>query len=119
MSDTAVAPERRRITVLAVLLMLAVSLFDAAVFVGGFAMWLPSMMVVAAHANGGMTEGLMYWLMAGPAFALLGFLIGWIAFFFRPRNGLLIGLLVPMVWVISILAIFANAEYRCGGDWVC
>lgn len=119
MDDTSVASPQRRITVRAVLLMLAVSLFDAAVFAGGFAMWLPSMMVVAANANGGMTEGLMYWLMGGPAFALLGFMTGWIAFFFRPRNGLLIGLLVPLIWVISVLAIFANAEYRCGGDWLC
>lgn len=119
MTEKDVALPRRRITVWAVLLMIVVSLFDAGVLVVGFAMWLPSMMVVAANASGGMTGGLMTWLMAGPLFAALGFVAGWIAFFFRPRNGLLIGLLVPLFWVLSVFAIFTHAEARCGGEFWC
>jgi hypothetical protein len=119
MVDTDVAPRRRRITVWAVLMMLGVSLVNAGVFFGGFLMWLPSMMVVAANEAGGMTSALMYWLMAGPVFGLLGLLAGWIGFFFRPRTGLLLGLFIPLAWVISVIAIFVQAEGRCGGDFWC
>lgn len=106
---------RQRITVWAILLMMLVSLFDLGVFVGSFVLWLPTTMISLGTQIGRLPDILVNWILAGPLFALIGLAAGWLTFFFRPRNGLLIGFLVPLLWLIPLVVLVAMGEGRCAG----
>lgn len=123
MSDTAVAPERRRITAWKGVRLLFASLVAAAIGLFGLAMWAPNLMTFTTAFDGrdtGFALGTVIVIMfAGPFVAGAGLLVGWIAFFFRPVTGIRIVIIPPLLWGLSVLAIFANALGRCDGDWVC
>ncbi|WP_394694249.1 hypothetical protein [Hyphobacterium sp.] len=106
---------RRRITIWALFLMVLVGLFDLGILLGSFLLWLPSTMISLGTQIGGLPDLLVLWILAGPLFALIGLAAGWLTFFFRPRNGMLIGLLVPLVWLIPLIVLVATGEGRCAG----
>ncbi|WP_109260750.1 hypothetical protein [Hyphobacterium indicum] len=123
MSDTGVAPERRRITAWKGVRLLFASLVAVAVGLFGLAMWAPNIMtfgpVMDGRDLGWAFRAVMLVMFAGPFAAGAGLLVGWITFFFRPVTGIRIVIIPPLLWGLSVLAIFANALGRCDGDWVC
>ena len=116
MSDAEIRP-KRRITILAIFLMILVSLFDLTVLAGSFILWLPTSLVAIGTQIGELTEFAVFLLLAGPVFSLIGLIGGWIGFLFSPRIGLLIGLLVPLAWLIAIFVLTATGEGRCSGGF--
>ena len=128
MDAGAIAPEPKRYTFLAVMAMLGASLVAIALGLGGYGMWIPSMMTLAGAEATGQEQTLMFYvvmalMMGGPVFAALGFLAGWVAFtiFKAPWTGVRLAFFLPVIWFVALLAwmAFAIAMPFCEGTLTC
>ena len=96
-----------------------------AIFIGfiGLGMWFANLMTFAPAIGNEDSSLILNLIMidmfAGPFVAGASLILGWIVFFLRPVVGIRIIIIPPVLWGLSIFAIFANALYRCNGDWVC
>ena len=85
-------------------------------------MWIPAVMMFDAP---GSTDKPLVWFFAvyssvGPVVAILGLVVGWIRVFLGQRGrGVKWMLLIPLVWLVSLIGIVLAASAICTGDRVC
>ncbi|WP_421792157.1 hypothetical protein [Hyphobacterium sp.] len=96
-----------------------------AVFIGliGFGMWFANLMTFAPVMGDDDASLILNLVMidmfAGPFVAAGSLILGWIVFFFRPVVGIRIIIIPPILWGLSIFAIFfiSFAFFDGAFDW--
>ncbi|MFW5661413.1 MAG: hypothetical protein ACOC05_08505 [Oceanicaulis sp.] len=122
------APARKRYTVWSALAMLLAS--AVALVIGFFSagLWIPNITTFAGAQASGQEPDAAFWavftfMSAGPAFAAIGFVGGWIAYtlFRAPWTGVKLAFYLPVVWTVALFAWLAlvTALPFCGDSLTC